>query len=325
MSGECILIIDDSREIVKHLTEQVLAKHSYEVQHAYNGKSGLDLIQSLNPDLVLLDYNLPEMTGVDVLRVLAREGNTVPVILMSGYGSELSAIEAFRLGAKDYLIKPFTTEEVLETIDNALLAQRLLHDKTKLADQLRHTKAAMSRQAQEMEALLKIGTTIIALTTADTVLHHLLDTAIVLTAAQGSIIWLPQDDSAHFSTYQKLTHPNSSIKMRTRTHSALEAQAKQVMEQKRQLRESNLAQPGISVDSTLFARALLHVPLNVGKITTGVLTVFHLNAMSSFSKRDEYQLTVLANFAAIALDNARRFEAIMAAATDNNHKGCVHK
>lgn len=308
MSSECILIIDDSREIVKHLTEHVLSAHGYEVRHAYNGQSGLDLIQTLNPDLVMLDYNLPEMTGMDVLRALAREGNNVPVILMSGYGSELSAIEAFRLGAKDYLIKPFTSEEVLETIDNALLAQRLLHDKTKLADQLRHTKAAMNRQVQEMEALLKIGTTIISLTTVDMVLQQLLDTASALTAAQGSIVWLPEKNSARFLTYQKLMHQDPSVKMGIRSHSELADQVNQVMKQKRPFRESNLAQPGINVGPELFARALLHVPLTVGEMTTGVLTVFHLNAMSSFSKRDEYQLTVLANFAVIALDNARKFE-----------------
>lgn len=322
MSGECILIIDDSREIVKHLTEHVLVAHGYKVQHAYNGQSGLDLIQTLNPDLVMLDYNLPEMTGVDVLRVLAREGNNVPVILMSGYGSELSAIEAFRLGAKDYLIKPFTSEEVLETIDNALLAQRLLHDKTKLADQLRHTKAALNRQSQEMETLLKIGTMVMSLAPVDRVLQQTLDAAIELTTAQGSIIWLPEHTGSNFLGFQKLIHENPSVNGSVICEPMMNRQAAQIMAAKRPLRTSDFSQPGIRIAPQLFAQALLHVPLNVGEISTGVLTVFNIDTMSSFSKRDEYQLTVLANFAAIALDNARRFEDISVSTTEkaNNKK-----
>lgn len=100
MSGEFILVIDDSREIVKHLTETVLPSFGYHTMHAFDGRSGLEVIRDKEPDLVMLDYNLPQMTGLDVLQQMAQESLKTPVVLMTGYGSELSAIEAFRLGPK---------------------------------------------------------------------------------------------------------------------------------------------------------------------------------------------------------------------------------
>lgn len=78
MSGEFILIIDDSREIVKHLTETVLPTFGYRTLHAYDGQTGLELIREKDPDLVMLDYNLPQMTGLDVLQQMAQESLKTP-------------------------------------------------------------------------------------------------------------------------------------------------------------------------------------------------------------------------------------------------------
>jgi two-component system NtrC family sensor kinase len=145
MSGEKILIIDDSREIVKHLTEYVLPTFGYETLYAFDGQKGLQLIREEEPDLVMLDLHLPEMTGTDVLQEMAQDSISTPVVLMTGYGSEQSAIDAFRLGAKDYIIKPFTVDEITEAIDRALVETRLLHDKEELAEQLRRAKVELSR------------------------------------------------------------------------------------------------------------------------------------------------------------------------------------
>jgi two-component system, NtrC family, sensor kinase len=187
--SECILIIDDSREIVKHLTEYVLPTFGYNTLYAFDGQTGLAYIREKKPDLVMLDFNLPEMTGIDVLQQMAKESISTPVVLMTGYGSELSAIEAFRLGAKDYLIKPFTVDEVIDTIERALVETRLLHDKAELAEQLRRVKVEMSRQTHEMNTLFNIGKAITSLLSVDDVLGRVLEAAIYLTNAEESHIW----------------------------------------------------------------------------------------------------------------------------------------
>ncbi|NHZ72152.1 MAG: response regulator, partial [Aquificales bacterium] len=211
MSGERILIIDDSREIVKHLTEHVLPTFGYNTLHAFDGQIGLSFIREKKPDLVMLDFNLPEMTGIDILRQMAKESISTPVILMTGYGSELSAIEAFRLGAKDYLIKPFTVDEVVDTIERALVETRLLHDKTELAEQLRRVKVEMSRQTHEMNTLSNIGKAITSLLSVDDVLERVLEAATYLTNAEENHIWLSNESGNQLHGYEKPERAAASV------------------------------------------------------------------------------------------------------------------
>jgi len=307
MSGECILVIDDSKEIVKHLTQHVLPTFGYRTLHAFDGKSGLELLRQKKPDLVMLDYNLPEMTGLDVLQQLAQDSFSVPIILMTGYGSELSAIEAFRLGAKDYIIKPFTVDEIVETIDRALVETRLLHDKTELAEQLRRVKVEMSRQTNEMKTLSNIGKAITSLLSVDKVLERVLEAASYLTNAEESTIWMPDETGTQLEAYEQ---PGRSVPdVSLLQLSIADSQVGQVMRTGRPLRQSVFSGRGIKVKTGYFARAVLYVPLKLRGVTLGVLGVSNRATFRSFSKRDEFLLSFLADYAAIALENARVFQA----------------
>jgi DNA-binding response OmpR family regulator/putative methionine-R-sulfoxide reductase with GAF domain len=307
MSGEFILIIDDSREIVKHLTETVLPTFGYRTLYAYDGQTGLDLIREKDPDLVMLDYNLPQMTGLDILQQMTQESLKTPVVLMTGYGSELSAIEAFRLGAKDYLIKPFTVDEIVETIDRALVETRLLHDKAKLVEQIRHLKVEMSRQNNEMRTLSNIGKAITTLLSVDEVLQRVLEAATILTNAEESTIWLPDDEGKHLRPYDRQTHiqPNTKAPILPITDSP----AGEVMQSGRPLRQSAMSGQGMKVKTGYFAHAVLYVPLQLRGINLGVLGVSNRSAYRAFSKQDEFLLSFLADYAAISLENARVFQA----------------
>lgn len=308
MSGECILVIDDSKEIVKHLTQRILPTFGYKTIHAADGKTGLQLIREKSPDLVMLDYNLPKMTGIDVLQHMAQESLNTPVVLMTGYGSELSAIEAFRLGAKDYLIKPFTIDEIIETIDRALLEKRLLHDKEKLAEQLRRVKVEISRQTHQMNTLFNIGKAITSLLSVDKVLERVLEAASYLTNAEESTIWLPDETNTYLQAYEKKGNDTKNKEPSLKVHIA-EFEVGQVMSTGLPSRQSVFSGKGIEVAAGYFARAILYVPLKLRGVTMGVLGVSNNQALRSFSKRDEFLLSFLADYAAIALENARVFQA----------------
>ncbi|MCA9958489.1 MAG: GAF domain-containing protein [Anaerolineales bacterium] len=306
MSGECILVIDDSREIVRHLTERVLPTFGYQTLCAYDGQSGLKMIREKSPDLIMLDYNLPEMTGIDVLREMAQESLNTPVVLMTGYGSELSAIEAFRLGAKDYLIKPFTVDEIVETIDRALVETRLLHDKEELAEQLRRTKVELSRQSQEMDTLFSIGKAITSLLSVDQVLERVLEAAMYLTNAEDSTIWLLDQEGDSLRSYERKDRDSTR---ETQVYPIEGSQVGQVMRTGRPLRQSFFTGRGIKVNSGVLAQAVLYVPLKLRGVTMGVLEVTNHESRRSFSRRDEFLLAFLADYAAIAMENARVFQA----------------
>ncbi|MBK8987520.1 MAG: GAF domain-containing protein [Chloroflexi bacterium] len=307
MSGERILVIDDSREIVKHLTEHVLPTFGYQTLYAFDGQSGLARIREKKPDLVMLDFNLPEMTGLDVLQQMAQESLSTPVILMTGYGSELSAIEAFRLGAKDYLIKPFTVDEVVETIDRALVETRLQHDKAELAEQLRRVKVEMSRQTHEMNTLFKIGKAITSLVSVDQALGRVLEAATYLTDAEESHIWLADKSGEQFHAYGK--SGNQDGPETTTMLSGDDSYLGEVVRQGRPFRQSQFTGSGLKLKNGLFARSVLCVPLKLRGVVMGALAVSNRIAMRSFSKRDEFLLSFLADYAAISLENARVFQA----------------
>lgn len=308
MSGERILVIDDSREIVRHLAEQVLPTFGYRTLFAYDGRTGLQMIRQDKPDLIMLDLNLPEMTGLDILEKMVQESITIPVILMTGYGTEKSAVEAFRLGVKDYLVKPFTVDEVVETINRALIEPRLRQDKQQLADQLRRTQVEMRRRMNEMSALFGIGKAVASLLSVDKVLERVLDAAVYLSGAEESAIWLLDKKSGQLRAFARQQEDNGEPPLQLGAPGK-DTYISQVMRTGRALRKSQFAGKGVKIHEDYWARSILCVPLTLRGQAMGVLSVYNCVGPKVFSERDEYLLSALADYAAIALENARVFQA----------------
>ncbi|MBN1218995.1 MAG: response regulator [Anaerolineae bacterium] len=134
MAGKTVLVIDDSAEFVDTLKESMLYPLGYRVMYAVDGPGGLTMNFTHNPDLMMLNMNLPGTTGLEILRILRRNNCLVPVIFMTADGCESVAVEAFRLGVSDYLIKPFTFEEAQQAINRALQPKQLTCDQEPQTD-----------------------------------------------------------------------------------------------------------------------------------------------------------------------------------------------
>lgn len=114
-----ILVIDDE-EGVLNLVTLILGKRGYTVAKANNAIEGLELVASLNPQLVILDYMLPEMDGLEVLARIKSGFPDTYVIMCSGKGSEEIAVKLMKSGASDYMLKPFNNQNLLERVENVL-------------------------------------------------------------------------------------------------------------------------------------------------------------------------------------------------------------
>lgn len=136
MNNETILVVDDSQEIISFLTKRALEPRGFKVLTALNGRAGLDLAIEHEPDLIMLDMSMPQMTGLEMLQLLRQTLCQSPVIFMTMYGSEQVAVDAFRLGVRDYISKPFTIEEVQAAVESALQEKRLEREKDLLLHDL---------------------------------------------------------------------------------------------------------------------------------------------------------------------------------------------
>ena len=108
-----LLLVDDEPKLTEFLRME-LEVEGYAVEVASDGASGLIALRSEpGPDLVLLDWNLPDFTGLDICRRIRATGMTVPVLMLTGYDEVKDKVEALDAGVDDYLVKPFSIEELL--------------------------------------------------------------------------------------------------------------------------------------------------------------------------------------------------------------------
>jgi DNA-binding NtrC family response regulator len=119
-----ILIIDDEKTIRWSLGE-ALTESGYEVLEAASGEKGLSIFRDKSPDLALLDLKLPGESGIEILKQIRAIDPVSPIIMMTAYGEVETAVEAMKLGAYDFVLKPFALEKLKVTIGNALEAERL--------------------------------------------------------------------------------------------------------------------------------------------------------------------------------------------------------
>ena len=110
-----ILIIEDEIGIANFL-KQGLEEEGYEVLTASNGQSGIDLALSVDVDLILLDWMLPKVTGIEVCKTIRKTNLNVPILFLTAKDTVQETIEGLQAGANDYIKKPFSFEELLERI-----------------------------------------------------------------------------------------------------------------------------------------------------------------------------------------------------------------
>ena len=115
-----ILVIDDE-SVICDACRLVLAEKGHAVDRCLSGTAGLQAIERGTYDLILLDMKLPDIDGMEILKSVREKGSVPVVIVMTGYSTMSNALQAMKLGAADYLAKPFTDDELVEALEKAIV------------------------------------------------------------------------------------------------------------------------------------------------------------------------------------------------------------
>ncbi len=122
-----ILLVDDEVNLVDPMS-YTLTQKGFDTIVAYNGKTALSMVISEAPDLILLDWSMPEISGIDVLKKLRGDGNFIPVLMITGKSAKEDIVEGLEAGADDYITKPFSWDELMARINSVLRRAQLRGD-----------------------------------------------------------------------------------------------------------------------------------------------------------------------------------------------------
>ncbi|MCM8767403.1 MAG: response regulator [Candidatus Omnitrophica bacterium] len=156
---EKILIVEDNKEMIKLLTE-ILTSEKFSVEHVSSGLLAVDKIKNENYNLIILDLQLPDITGFKVLEDIKKINENIPIIILTGFGTTDNIVKAIKMGADDFVEKPFDIEDFLNKIHKYIKLKNLEKELTKL---------------KMIESILQLNRTIITLSDSETILTTILN------------------------------------------------------------------------------------------------------------------------------------------------------
>jgi response regulator RpfG family c-di-GMP phosphodiesterase len=184
-----ILVVDDER-FIREILAEFLGMEGYFVRTAEDGSSALTEVGRSHYDLIITDLKMPKMGGMELLDEVARIDPNTLTVIMTGFGTVETAIDAMKRGAYDYILKPFKVEEVLLIVQRAVDKQRLASENLRL---------------KEAVSLYKVSEAIAASLSLDEVLQTVSDSALTELHADLVCTWLDGGDGAFFPRHQVIS------------------------------------------------------------------------------------------------------------------------
>jgi len=304
MAGETVLIIEDRRENIVFLANQVLKPNGYQVMTAMDGQRGLKRILTEKPDLVILDLNMPKMDGLEILKALRQQQVNIPVILITFYGSEQVAQQALQLGAAGYVVKPFTVADMLNAIQKALAGRRSPPPPATEPEETIPLTRQVERWVRDMNILHRVGKALVGHLDIGRVCSRAIEAAIYLTRADHAFLFLTGEEGEELRLYATRGPEDRQVRI-----------LDQVVDSGLAVQVARSGQavilPRAQSDPVLadIAGELLGppiaVPLRWQQRIWGVLIVARRAGEPAFTEADLAWLSGLAEYVAIALRNAQ--------------------
>lgn len=300
-----VLVVDDDPDVLDLMARQVLQPLGYLVQTADDGGAAIQHALNFAPDLIVASLTLPGLSGKDLLVALRSQGMEVPMLVTAPEGMEAAAIQAFRLGARDYLVKPLREAEVVSAVERALGEVRLRNERHLLAEQLGESNRELERRVRELTTLYGIGKAVTSTTNQSQLFAKLVDSSLYVTEADLGWVLLIEDRSKQLVLRaQRNLPPAVAAKLH---HPWDDGVSSLVMLSGETL---NIYGEGLTkFKMARMGKAALIAPIKVRDQVIGVICVAR-QEHRPFSERSQAMLEAVADYASISLVNARLFQAL---------------
>ncbi|MEJ2606349.1 MAG: response regulator, partial [Anaerolineales bacterium] len=304
-----VLVVDEDPDVLDLLEREVLTPLGYEVAVANDAATAIQQAITFMPDLILASMTLPGLSGKDLLVALRSQGIELPTLVMAQEGMEADAIQAFRLGANDYLKKPLREAEVLTAVERAINETRLRGERQRLAQQLADSNRQLEHRVRELTTLFGIGKTVTSTTNQSQLFDKLMEGSLFVTEADMGWLLLEEEKSGQLLLRAQADMPPGIVAKLHQTWEDGVSSLVMLSGEALSIKGEGLSQ--FKIDK--FAKAALIAPVKVRNKPIGVLAVARKEGRG-FSERDQAMLEAVADFASISLVNARLFPAIEARA-----------
>ncbi|MEK7440381.1 MAG: ATP-binding protein [Chloroflexota bacterium] len=294
MSGERILVAEDSPEVREFIADYVLKPAGYEVLVADDGAIAFRLAREKKPDLIIADWRMPNLDGLDLKRALTTHNINVPFILISGEATEDVIAQAALSNVSAFLRKPLKTDVLLKVVSYHLAQQR---KNIPIVD-------PTEKRVRELETLQSIGRALTSTLDLDQVLSRVVEAAVSLTdAEEGSLLLL--DEHTHELVMRAARNFDDQFVRTFRLQSEDSLAGEVIRTGTPMLFGPNMPQ---KIKTSYLVRSLIYVPLRMQNRIFGVLGVDNRINARTFADTDVNTLTALADYAAIAIENARLYQ-----------------
>ncbi|MEZ0397250.1 MAG: response regulator [Anaerolineales bacterium] len=309
-TGERILLVESDPDISDLIGRQALQPLGYQVQVVGDANAAILQASRFAPDLILADLNLTGLTGKDLLVALTSQGVEAPVIVIAEKGQESHVIQAFRLGAADYLLWPAREAEVVTAVERTLKQIRERRARQQLDAQLRETNQELQRRLRELTTLFAVGKAVVSITDQRVLFDKIVEGAIYVAEADYGYLLLREDEKKVFLLSAHRNLPNGWGKKIGQPLddgiSALVALSGETL--------AIHGEPLKRFKVSALGQAALVVPLKVQQEVIGLLVVVR-KQNKAFERGTLTLLEAVADYASISLVNARLFRALQDAAS----------
>ena len=304
-AGDRILLIEHDPKISDLIARQTLIPVGYYVDVVADSSAAIKQALLTPPDLIMADLNLPGLSAKDMLVAFAAQGITTPVLVVASQGQEQDIIQAFRLGAADYLIWPAREAEVLSAVERLLSRVHEVRDRQQLDRKLGQANEELQRRGRELSTLLGIGKAVVSITDHRFLFRKIVDGLIQISEADMAWLLIRDEESKQFLLAAQRGLPDVWAKRINMPLddgiSGLVALSGETL--------SISGEPLLRFRVANLGRAVCVVPIKIQREVIGMAVVVRKDARP-FEKTEQTLLEAISDYVSISLLNARLFQAL---------------